>query len=149
MSCASSTGASSNCQQRPSCEHRFHGHAPPRTFVLGLMPHRYLALISLVFFLPGCARNIEGKTVGDLTIDQAVAVYFQKPTVADWLTKTNAIPRYIGTADELWSIQLRDGSLVYKEHKVDGVLYVLQLGCHPDDLDSKDRLTKAFAMRAK
>ena len=29
MSCASSTGTSSNCRRRPSCEHRHHGHVPP------------------------------------------------------------------------------------------------------------------------
>ena len=105
------------------------------------MRARVCLLLVVIFLSSGCSDSIDGKYIGDLTVEQAVDLYKTRVTVEIWLNKINATPSLL--KDGSFWVQLKDGKIIYTEKIIDGIPYVYQLGCDPNDTATKSKLDEA------
>ena len=94
--------------------------------------HTIAALVVLLLAV-SCSSTITGKPVGKLTLEEAVRLHMTKPTVIEWLQKTDAQAVYF-PQQKVWKINLQDGWIFYSEYKDEkGVLWVDAIDPRSDD----------------
>jgi hypothetical protein len=98
-----------------------------------------LLLSALTIPLSSCSHTIKTEPVGKMRIEDTMRLYMTHPSVAEWLTKTQATPVFLGQGT--WKLILPDGWVFYNEYKdKNGVLYVSQIHAESDDPQLTERI---------
>lgn len=106
---------------------------------------RIVILLPLISFLAmSCGTTIKTYPTGTIGVEDAIRLYMTNPTVAEWLTKTQATPVFF-PSKQIWRIDLPDGRVFYNEYREENdVLYVNQAWAESDDPDVEARLDALY-----